>query len=179
MNYKKIVQLRLFRKDMKSIESDDRYNNSFVTISNFQENISKLEQVINFLHQDLVWDGIPTIEEVKERLTFGSVCMLWEFENKVVGWSWLNNECVTIDWKTEHTPLKENIEQYGGGAFLSKQRKPETTSGYKFYRYGIENMLKYFNKEILYLYADDWNRASSMICYKIGFKQYNFINENL
>ena len=82
MDYKKIVQLRLFRKNMKPIESDDRYSNSFVTISNFKENISKLEQVINFLHQDLVWDGIPTIEEVEERLTFGSVCMLWKFENK-------------------------------------------------------------------------------------------------
>lgn len=175
MDYKKIVQLRLFRKDMKPIEFDDRYGNSFVTTSNFEKNISNLEQVINFLHQDLVWDGIPTIEEVEERLTFGSVCMLWEFENKVVGWSWLNNECITIDWKTEYTPLKEKTEQYGGGAFLSKLNKAEASSGYKFYRYGIENMFRYFDKEILYLYADDWNRASSIICYKMGFEQYDFL----
>jgi len=175
MDYKKIVQLRLFRKDMKPIEFDDRYSNSFVTISNFEKNISNLEQVINFLHQDLVWDGIPTIEEVEERLTFGSVCMLWEFENKVVGWSWLNNECITIDWKTEYTPLKEKTEQYGGGAFLSKLNKAEASSGYKFYRYGIENMFRYFDKEILYLYADDWNRASYIICYKMGFEQYDFL----
>jgi hypothetical protein len=178
MDYKKIVQLRLFRKDMNSIEPDDRYGNSFVTLSNFQENIPKLEKVINFLHHDLVWDGIPTIEEVKERLSFGSVCMLWEFENKVVGWSWINNECITIDWKTEHIRFKEKTEQYGGGAFLSKLNKAETTSGYKFYRYGIENMFRHFDKEVLYLYADDWNRASTMLCYRIGFKPYNFIKEN-
>lgn len=177
MDTKKIVQLKLFRSDMKPIKPDNRYSNSFVSISNFQENIPKLEKVINFLHQDLVWDGIPTIEEVKERLLFGSVCMLWEFNNKVVGWSWLNNQCITIDWKSEYVPLTEKTEQYGGGAFLSKLNKPETTSGYKFYRYGIENMFKYFDKEILYLYADAWNRASTMLCYRVGFKNYNFIKE--
>jgi hypothetical protein len=95
----------------------------------------------------------------------------------VVGWSWLNNDCITIDWKSKHSSLKEKIEQYGGGAFLSKANKPESESGYKFYRYGIENMFKYFNKEVLYLYADDWNRVSSILCYKIGFKKYNFINK--
>ena len=177
MNNAEYVQLRLFRNDMNHIEPDSRYSNSFITLSNFQENISKLQKVIDFLHQDLVWDGIPTIDEVKERLVFGSVCMLWEFENKVVGWSWLNNDCITIDWKSKHSSLKEKTEQYGGGAFLSKLNKAETTSGYKFYRYGIENMFRYFDKEILYLYADDWNRVSSILCYKVGFKKYNFIKE--
>tara|TARA_B110000858_G_scaffold7870_1_gene8470 strand:- start:987 stop:1517 length:531 start_codon:yes stop_codon:yes gene_type:complete len=175
MNNAEYVQLRLFRNDMNHIEPDSRYTNSFITLSNFQENVSKLQKVIDFLHQDLVWDGIPTIDEVNERLVFGSVCMLWEFENKVVGWSWLNNECISIDWKSEHTTFKSKTEQYGGGAFLSKQNKPEPEAGYKFYRYGIENMFKYFNKETLYLYADDWNRASSILCYKIGFTKFNFL----
>jgi hypothetical protein len=76
MDIKKIVELKLFRKDMNPIESDSRYTNSFITLSNFQESIFKLQKVIDFLHQDLVWDDIPTIDEVKERLIFGSVCML-------------------------------------------------------------------------------------------------------
>lgn len=177
MDINKIVQLKLLRKDLKPTQADARYTNSFITISNFEENIPNLQKVISFLHQDLLWDGIPTVEEIKVRLSFGSVCMLWEFENKVVGWSWLNNNCITIDWKSEYIPFKQKTEQYGGSAFLSKSNKPEPSSGYKFYRYGIENMFKYFDKEILYLYADDWNRVSIMLCYRVGFKQYNFINE--
>ena len=61
MNNAEYVQLRLFRNDMNHIEPDSRYTNSFITISTFQENVSKLQKVIDFLHQDLVWDGIPTI----------------------------------------------------------------------------------------------------------------------
>lgn len=160
---------------MSPIEPDSRYTNSFITILNFKENITHLKKVISFLHQDLKWDGIPTIDEVQQRLKFGSVCMLWEFENRVVGWSWLNNKCITLDWKSNYKPLSSEIEQYGGGAFLSKVNKPESSSGYKFYRFGIENMFKYFDKEILYLYADDWNRASTILCYKIGFTNFNFL----
>lgn len=176
MDTEKITQLRVFRSDLTPIESDSRYKISFISIENYQDNISKLKQVITFLHQDLEWDGIPTIQEVKERLLFGSICSLWEFENNVVGWNWFNNDCITIDWKTKYSFLKQNTEQYGGGAFISKQNKPEPSSGYKFYRFSIGNMLEHFDKEILYLYADNWNRASSIICFKCGFTRYNFIN---
>ena len=170
----KIDEFRLHRNEMSLIEPDERYSFSFVDNTSFKNNKDSLVKVIKFLHEDLVWDGIPTIEQVKQRLDFGSICMLWKFENKVVGWSWLNNRVISFDWSSKHKELFPD-EQYGGGAFLHRASSPEPKAGYKFYRFGIENMFKSYNKSVLYLYSDSWNRASSILSYRVGFKKYNFI----
>jgi len=169
-----IFQFRLYENQMSKIKPDKRYSFSFVYNNTFNDNINELSKVIDFLHEDLVWDGIPTLDIVKKRLNFGSICMLWKYNNNVVGWSWLNNNNITTDWITGYKPLNSN-EQYGGGAFLHRNSKPEPMAGYKFYRFGIENMFKSFDKSILYLYSDTWNRASSILCNKVGFKKYDFL----
>ena len=169
-----ISQFRLDINKMSKIKPDERYTFSFVYHNTFDNNINDLSKVIDFLHEDLVWDGIPTLDIVKQRLNFGSICMFWKYNNNVVGWSWLNNNNITTDWVTSHKPLNSN-EQYGGGAFLHRKSKPEPLAGYKFYRLGIENMFESFDKSILYLYSDTWNRASSILCNRVGFNKYNFL----
>jgi len=170
----KIDQFRLYRNEMSVIEPDNRYSFSFVFNSTFEDNLTDLEKVIGFLHNDLDWDGIPDLQMVKKRLDFGSICMFWKFQNEVVGWSWLNNHSISLDWTSSHRRIEFN-EQYGGGAFLHRKSSPEPIAGFKFYRFGIQNMFESFNKDTLYLYSDSWNKASAYHSYRVGFTKYNFL----
>jgi len=176
MDINKIVQLRLLKKDLPSFKSNDKYWFQPVVISNLNNQLKNLKIVCELISGELEWDGAPTLQDSIDRITFGSVCNLWMYDNEVLGWHWTNSSCVTEDWKSEYQKLKSN-EIYIGGAFLSRKNKPSPKSAYYFYRQGFEYSLVKENKDTMYLYSDDWNRASAQLSYRCGFKKFNFIKE--
>jgi len=176
MDKSKIKQFRLLRKDFCSHVFDDKYWFKTLSVDTLEDNIQYVSKVIEYHHEDLDWDNTPTIEVVKDRLEFGSKVHLWMYENKCYGWHWTNTNCVTIDWKSYHQGIKEN-EIYIGGALVSRKHKPNRgNSAWYFYRQGFEYSFDIDNTDTMYLYSDDWNRASSILCFKTGFTTYNFLS---
>jgi hypothetical protein len=176
MDKSKIKQFRLLRKDFCSHVFDDKYWFRTLSIDTLEDNIEHISKVIEYHHEDLDWVNTPTIKEVRDRLEFGSKVHLWMYEDKCYGWHWTNTNCVTIDWKSYHQDIKEN-EIYIGGALVSRKHKPNRgNSAWYFYRQGFEYSFNLDNTDTMYLYSDDWNRASSILCFKTGFTTYNFLS---
>lgn len=178
MDINKIVQLRLFKEDLKIGNIDTDYWFNQISINHIDTHIPKLNKVIQYHHEDIGdWDGIPTLDIIRERLEFGSHCNLHMYRDTILGWHWTHNQYVTEDWRTPYQKLKHN-EIYIGGAFISRKHKPSPISSYKFYAQGFKFSLEVEGKDTMYLYSDDWNRASAQLCYKCGFTKYNFLDEN-
>jgi len=173
MDISKIVQFRLIHAEFKKIEIDDAYRIVHLTESNYLNYLDDILYVIELLHLDLDWDGIPTKEKVIDRFNNKSECFLWVYKDNVVGWTWFNKN-VTMDWINIYQKLDKN-EVYVGGAFLSKKIKTPAIASFKFYNYSFDTWIKKLNYNTIYLYSDDWNRASAILCYKSGFTKYNFI----
>ena len=68
MKIDKIVQFKLIKSDLCFHEPDSRYWFDTLTVDTFDNNIPKVEEVIYFHNQDLEWEGIPSVSEVKDRL---------------------------------------------------------------------------------------------------------------
>lgn len=175
MDVDKIVQFRLFKEDLKIGNIDTDYWFNQISINDLPTHIDNLNKVIEYHHEDIGdWIGIPTLDIIKERLEFGSHCNLFMYHDLVLGWYWTHNDYVTSDWKSAIQKLKNN-EIYIGGAFISRKQKPSPLSSYKFYTQGFKFSLDIEEKDTVYLYSDDWNRASAQLCYKCGFTKYNFL----
>ena len=168
------VQLKLKTKDLNDHVYKDDYWFDTVNLKKFHTYTPNIENVIKFHHQDLNWDGIPTVADVKDRLKFGSSCHLWMYKDICIGWHWTNDKFITKDWVTPYKKLRLN-ELYIGGAFISKKNKPFASSSYYLYRQGFEYSFNLYNKNTMYLYSDNWNRASAQLCFKCGFTVYNFL----
>ena len=84
----------------------------------------------------------------------------------------VNKSSTAANSKTK--TLNEN-EIYGGGAFLSKKVNRPANSGLIFYNLTFDYWLNEMDNECIYQYSDDWNRVSSILSYKNGFEQFNFI----
>ena len=173
MDISKINQFRLLKEELSEHTYDPRY--WFKEIKSVDDDPVGLETVIKFHHEDLDWEDTPDLKEVQARIDFGSYVQLNMYENQVIGWSWTNPDCITIDWKSFYQPLKLN-EMYIGGTFFTRKHKPFPNSAMVGYREGFEHYLNYHKKDTLYLYSDNWNRASSMLCYKCGLTKFNFLN---
>ncbi len=174
MDLTKINQFRLKKEHLPYHKFDDRYWFKTLSKDTVGFNLNYVKSVIDYHHQDLNWDDTPDFIDVVDRLTFGSKCHLWMFEETCLGWHWTNNECITKDWKSFYQKINKN-EMYIGGALVSRKNKPSNNSAWYFYRQGFEYSFISQNKNTMYLYSDDWNRASAMLCYKAGFTNYNFL----
>jgi hypothetical protein len=168
------VQLKLHVEDLNDHTYNDDYWFHTVNLSNFDILITNLQTVIDYHHDDLDWDETPTIEIVKQRIKFGSTCHLWMYKDTCLGWHWTNDKFITKDWVTPYKQLKPN-QLYIGGAFISKKAKPSASSSYYLYRQGFEYSFNFHNSKIMYLYSDNWNRASAQLCYRCGFSEFNFL----
>jgi len=176
MDINNIVQFRLLKSEFKKISINDSYKLIHLTEANYDEYLSELLYVVELLHIDLEWDGIPNKDEIIKRFQNKSECFLWLYDDVVVGWTWFNSN-ITIDWINLYQQLNPN-ELYVGGAFLSRKSKTPPIAGFKFYNYSFYTWLTDLKYHTIYLYSDSWNRASAQLCYKCGFTQYNFLNEN-
>ena len=61
-------------------------------------------------------------------------------------------------------------ELYGGGAFLSRKVERPSNAGVVFYNLTFDYWLNEMNNDCILQYSDDWNRVSSIMSYKNGFK---------
>ena len=174
MDLNVINQFRLKKEDLPFHKFDDKYWFKTLSRDTVYSNKRNIEKVIDYHHQDLNWEDTPDYQTVVERLNFGSKCHLWMFEEHCLGWHWTNNSCITKDWKSTYQAINSN-EIYIGGALVSRKYKPFNNSAWMFYRQGFEYSFISQNKDTMYLYSDDWNRASAMLCYRAGFMKYNFL----
>lgn len=176
MNINKINQFRLLKSEFRKQNIPNSYRIVYLTKDNYTQYWDDINTVIKLLHADLEWDGIPNTEQIVKRFDNNSELFLWYYENKIVGWTWFNKS-FTIDWENIVHTLEDN-ELYVGAAFISKKVNLPPQAGWKFYNESFYKWITDLKNDVIYLYSDDWNRASSILCYKSGFTKYNFIKEN-
>lgn len=175
MDVTKIVQFRLLKSEFRKLEISDSYKLLHLTKENYTHYWNDINNVINLLHADLEWDGIPDEGGVIRRFNNNSELFLWYYNEKIVGWTWFNKS-FTIDWENIVHSLDKN-ELYVGAAFISKKVNLPPEAGWKFYNLSFHTWISEFKNDVIYLYSDDWNRASAILCYRSGFTQYNFIKK--
>lgn len=175
MDINKIVQLRLLKEDFKKLPFSENYTTLFVDKSNYQKFILELLCVSDLMHEDFEWKGIPNEDTLHRRFNHNSHCLFWIYNDEPIGWAWSNYN-VTPLWEESIKDLSEG-EIYGGGAFLSRTVKRPPNSGLIFYNLTFDYWLNEMNNDCILQYSDDWNRVSSIMSYKNGFKKYNFIKE--
>ena len=101
MNLSEVTQFKIDKKNLIDKVPDDRYSFDFVTSENFQYYIDTFEKLIHYSDLRLSdWKERPNLDDVIDRLKFGSICELWNFENDTKGWTWFNTNVVTTDWKS-------------------------------------------------------------------------------
>ena len=110
----------------------------------------KLQTAIDLFQEELNWDKMWSVEDVKQRLDDGWLFSVLEIENKLRGWYWLN-------YKT-----KEGLNLY-----VHKDCRG--------YGYGF-GMISYIItaaklRQLDYVWAqvDEWNTASQKLFLKCGF----------
>jgi len=175
MDVTKIVQFRLLKSEFKKDIISESYKILYLTKDNYTKYWDDIKVVIQLLHNDLEWDGIPDENQIEKRFKNNSELFLWYYNDKVVGWTWFN-KYFTIDWETNLQSLGDN-ELYVGAAFISKKVNLPPEAGWKFYNQSFNKWLTDLKKEVIYLYSDDWNRASAQLCYRCGFTKFNFIKK--
>ena len=175
MNVNKVVQLRLLKKDFIKFDFNENYTLRFIDKSNYINNLKDLLHISSLMSLDFDWDGIPNEETLHRRFNHNSHCLLWVYNETPIGWAWSNYN-ITPLWEEPIQTLKPS-EIYGGGAFLSKTVQRPPNSGLMFYNLTFDYWLNKMNNESIFQYSDDWNRVSTLLSYKNGFKKYEFIKK--
>ena len=175
MDTLEIIQLRLLKEDFKKITFLENYTTLFVDSSNYKEHLSDLLSVSDLMKLDFKWEGIPNEETLHKRFEHNSHCLFWKYNDTPIGWAWSNHN-VTPLWESSIQQLSKG-EIYGGGAFLSRRVQRPPNSGVVFYNLTFDYWLNEMNNDCVLQYSDNWNRVSSIMSYKNGFKNYNFIKE--
>lgn len=168
------IQLRLTQKDFKGISASDDYSITYITLRNYEQYSEDLAFISSLMTRELNWEGTPNIENIEKRLGSDSNCLLWMYRKQPVGWAW-NNPNVTFNWISIDKLLKEG-EVYGGGAFLSKNLNLPPSSSLIFYSLTFNFWLNKLGRTTIYQYSDSWNRASSILSFKCGFRRYRFLD---
>ena len=172
MNKEEIVQLRLLAEEHRRIPRRDHYDMKWVTEENFPEYREDLETVIQLLHAQLDWDGLPDWEDLTQRFAAKSFCLLFYYNTKCIGWNWIN-ESLTYDWKTIVQPLEKGAF-YGGGFFVSNLVDRPADAGLSNYNMVFAELFDAGYK-VAYGYCDAWNRVALKVNYANGVKKFDFI----
>lgn len=176
MDTSKIVQFRIKKEDYNPPIYSSLYQYKTIDINNYKSNLNRLLNITKLIDKQIEWGGNPNTEKkLLERFESKSVCQLWIYNNVDIGWYWYNDD-FTFDWITIDQKLKDN-EHYVGGAFCSNQLERPSNSSFIFYNFSFINAFNNLQKDTVYIYGDDWNRASNILMYKSGCEQYNFIKE--
>lgn len=176
MDFSNITQFRLKIEDISKHTPNSKFSIQSINLDTVEHYKSDIELIIKYHHEDLIWDGIPSYDDILERLKFGSKLNIWLKNETPIGWNWYHTKYITLNWKTPFEELREN-ELYGGSAFLTTKARKFPSPALLFYTMGMKKMLSEENKDTLYLYVDNWNTASIKLCLKSGMKVYKFISE--
>jgi len=169
-----ILQVRLLKHNFKSFPAKDHYKLEYVDLNNYNTYINELKTVIELLHEQLEWDGIPTLEKCIDRFKSNSSCLLFYYNNNCIGWNWINKS-VAFNWIDITTQLQPN-ELYAGGCFVSKKIKRPADAGLydynMFFNYCLNNI---DGIDTIYGYCDIWNKAAIRVNYMCGWENFNWI----
>jgi hypothetical protein len=176
MNLTEVTQFKIDKKNLINKVPDDRYSFDFITSENFEYHLATLEKLIYYSDKRLSsWAERPNLDDVVERLKFGSICELWNFEGDTKGWTWFNTDKVTTDWKSSYQPLRDKKVVFVGGAFMPIDLRPENNSGRVFYTNGYRAILDYSRKKTIYIYFDNWNTVTERYTLRCGGEKYNYL----
>ena len=173
MNLDDIIQVRLTREDFVKLPKKEHYSIAYVDKLNYKNYISEMETVIELLHKQLDWDGIPDVEKCIKRFNSDSFCILFYYNNKCIGWNW-GNPNITFDWINIEKKLKSD-ELYLGGCFVSKLENRPADAGLYDYNMFFDYCLNTLGANKTYGYCDDWNKAAIRINLINGWKYHNFL----
>jgi hypothetical protein len=168
-----ILQYTITKNEFIKIEHKNCYQLKYVEINNHINYIENLKTIIELLHKQLKWDGIPTLEKCIKRFESGSFCLLFFYNDNCIGWNW-GNKNVTIDWINIDKVLNEN-ELYLGGCFVSKLIDRPADAGVQNYNMFFDYCLNVLNPNRMYGYCDNWNKAAIRINLSNGWKPINFL----
>lgn len=149
---KLVKNLPINIKEVKDSEEPDVIN----TINNFN---SKIE-----------WDEMFTLDEVDKRLKEGQRFFLFYFKDTLVGHTWFSPKVVFFG-ENKTKEIKINYPKiYGYNLFIdSSKHDYKLFDAYNYSSYCLNRIFSEGYDEV-YVYVDDWNRASIISLYKIGFK---------
>ena len=178
IDFTKIHQIRLLRKDYKKMNRYPHYKMMYADKNNFNNFTDDLKTVIDYIKTQLTdWNDAPDWNEVLERFNSNSHCLLFYYNNKIIGWNWGNTN-VALDWKTNIQDLPPN-EVYGGGCFVTNLVDRPADAGLINYNMIFEHWLDIMGYDVVYGYLDDWNRVARRVNFANGLTIYNFLKENL
>lgn len=176
MNLSEVTQFKIDKKNLIDKVHDDRYSFDFVTSENFQYYLDTFEKLIYYSDKRLSdWKERPNLDDVIERLKFGSICKLFNFEEDNIGWTWFNTDVVTTDWKSSYQPINNDKVVFVGGAFMPIDLRPENNSGRVFFTNGYRAILDYSLKKTIYIYFNNWNTVTERYTSRCGGEQYNYL----
>ena len=173
MDLNEIIQFRITSDDFIKLPKKEHYSIRYVDNSNYNQYITELQYVIELLHKQLDWHGIPTIEDCIKRFDSNSFCLLFYYNDKCIGWNW-GNPNVTLDWINIQRKLNP-AELYLGGCFVSKLENRPADAGWHNYNMFFDYCLTELGATKMYGYCDDWNKAAIRINLSNGWKYHNFL----
>jgi hypothetical protein len=84
IDFTKIHQIRLLRKDYKKMNRYPHYKMMYVDKNNFNNFTDDLKTVIGYIKNQLTdWDESPDWNELLERFNSNSHCLLFYYNNKL------------------------------------------------------------------------------------------------
>jgi hypothetical protein len=168
-----IIQYKITKEKFIKIEHKSHYKLKYVDLNNYLDYTEDFNIIIDLLHKQLKWDGIPTLEECYQRFNSNSFCLLFYYNEKCIGWNW-GNPNVTINWIDIDKKLNNN-ELYLGGCFVSKLVERPADAGIQNYNMFFDYCLNILNPNVMYGYCDNWNKAAIRINISNGWEQFNFL----
>jgi hypothetical protein len=174
MDLSRIVQFRLLKSEYTPPTYSDKYRYENIDIFEFKKDPQRLLNISEMIKNQIEWGGVPdTFEKLYKRFKSNSFCQIWIYDDTDIGWYWYNHN-VSLDWLSIDKKLNPN-EIYVGGAFVSNKVERPANSSFIFYNFSFINAFNELNKDTVYIYGDDWNRASNILMYKSGCKQFNYL----
>jgi len=173
MNTDKVIQVRFLKENFNPLPIKSQYKLEYVDVDNYNNYQEELRSVIQLLNIQLVWDGIPTYDDVIMRFKSDSMCLLFYYNDKCIGWNWFN-ENVTLDWIKNIQDLIVG-ELYSGGCFVSNTIGHPANAGLYNYNMVSSYLINELNYHTVYGYVDKWNKAALRINYNNGLREFNFL----
>jgi hypothetical protein len=175
IDFTKIVQIRLLKKDYKKFPSKPCYSMVLVDKYNYTEYIEEINTVISLIKKELPdWEQAPTLEDILKRFNSNSHSLLFFYNNSCIGWNW-GNKNVCFDWVENYQTLPEG-ELYGGGCFVSRLVDRPPHAGLYNYNMIFDYWINVMGYHTIYGYVDWWNKPAFRVNFQNGLTVFNYIH---